>query len=60
MGNVLRLVCCGSILARGDRAAGDLHETFKLKGVGLSVFTWATCALLLYTGARAVIAVTVA
>ncbi|MGR3344915.1 MAG: succinate dehydrogenase [Paracoccaceae bacterium] len=37
-----------------------VHETFKLKGAALSVFTWATCALLLYTGARAVIAVTVA
>ena len=35
-----------------------VHETFNLKGMGLSVFTWATCALLLYTGARAVIAVT--
>jgi len=35
-----------------------VHETFGLKGVGLSVFTSATCVLLLYTGARAVIAVT--
>ena len=36
-----------------------VHEPLRLKGAALSVFTWVTCAVLLYTGAWAVIAVTV-
>lgn len=35
-----------------------VHETFGLKGAGLSAFTWATCLALLFMGARAVLAVT--
>lgn len=35
-----------------------VHETFGLKGFGLSAFTWAACLVLLFMGVRAVSAVT--
>ena len=35
-----------------------LHETFRLSGLGLRLFTWGSFALLLAMGARAVFAVT--
>lgn len=35
-----------------------VHETFSLKGVALNIVTWATGAVLLALGARAVFAVT--
>ena len=62
-GSVVWLVYYGTFVAAVSiHAAIGLRviiaETFGLRGLALSGFTWGICGLFLYTGARAVMAVT--